>query len=87
MYTIHFIKGRGDVSEEIVPDEDYYEEHSVESLFTLLSGMVSQDRQEFSIEILRGLLKKNYSCVVMVEQDDGSNKVFIIPEPKRLNLQ
>jgi hypothetical protein len=87
MYNIHFIKGRGDVSEEVVPDEDYYEEHSLESLFTLLSGMVSQDKQEFSIDILRMLLdKKKYSCVVMVRQDDGSDKVFIIPEPERVNL-
>jgi len=86
MYNIHFIKGRGDISEEVVPDEDYYEEHSLESLFILLSGMVTQDKQEFSIEILRGLLKMKATCVVIIDQGDDSSKVFIIPEPARLNI-
>ena len=96
-YNIHFIKGEGEMGAEVVPEEDYYEEHTAESLYLLLSDIVdSKDKNiAFTLKKTIELLKKGHTCVVMIkvgsrpDEVPGTkeHRVFIIPEPKRITVQ
>lgn len=84
---IHFIKGEGELGREVIPDEDYYEEHTAESLYLLLSGMVTSDHQQaFTLKKTKELMRKGFTCVVFLKDELG-HKIFIIPEPKRIITQ
>jgi len=83
---IHFIEAEGELSQELVPLKDYYEDHTAESLYLLLCDMVTHDTQKaFTLKKTKELLNKGFTCVVYVKDDLG-HKIFIIPEPQRVNL-
>lgn len=87
-YNIHFITGTGDIKEELVPEQDYYETHTIESLYLLLSDLVKPEDgfKNLTLDILRDLIEKqNYRCVVMIKDaTEDFHHVFFIPEPKRI---
>lgn len=90
-YDIHIVKGTGSLqANEVAPDEDYYEEHTIESLYLLLSDLVKPEDgfKKFTMQKLRDLIEtKGCRTVVMIQEPgEDFHHVFITPPLVRKGL-
>lgn len=80
-YTIHFIWGE-DTDEGFIvrPENDYYEDHTAESLEEKLNELATQDNQGIPLAILKRAIADGFTCVMM-KADGNGFRVMLSKEP------